>query len=59
MVSTDMARTVAAGMDTTPEALGAITIEASASGVLKVVAAATKETHGGKFWSYDGTKLTY
>jgi norsolorinic acid ketoreductase len=38
---------------------GAITPAESASGILAVIESATKETHGGKFWSYDGSRLTY
>jgi hypothetical protein len=59
MVDTDMAKAVTAKMGSTPEAFGAISIERSVLGVLSVLDAATKETHGGKFWSYDGSCLTY
>jgi len=59
LVATDMAKAVAGQIGTTLEALGAITPEASAIGILGVVDAATKKTHGGKFWSYDGSALTY
>jgi hypothetical protein len=54
-----MAKAVADGMGATVADLGAISPEDSAKGVLAVVDAATKETHGGKFWSYDGSALTY
>jgi hypothetical protein len=38
----------------TAEQLGAITPSASVTGILSVVDLATKETHGGRFWSYTG-----
>jgi len=59
LVATDMAQAVADQIGTKVEDLGAISPEASAAGVLAVVDAATKESHGGKFWSYDGSALTY
>lgn len=59
MVATDMAQAVADQMGAKLEDLGAISPEASAAGVLAVVDAATKESHGGKFWNYDGSPLTY
>jgi norsolorinic acid ketoreductase len=54
-----MAQAVAEQIGTKLEDLGAISPEASAAGVLAVVDAATKESHGGKFWNYDGSALTY
>lgn len=54
-----MARAVADGMGAKVEDLGAISAKDSAAGILAVVDAATKESHGGKFWSYDGSALTY
>jgi len=36
-----------------------LTLEESVTGILKVVDAATVETHGGKFFSYDGSQLNF
>lgn len=54
-----MAQAVAEQVGTTVADMGAISPETSAAGVLAVVDAATKESHGGKFWNYDGSALTY
>jgi len=54
-----MARMVAEQSGTTLDLFDPITAEASASCILAVVNAATKETHGGRFWNYDGRELTY
>jgi hypothetical protein len=54
-----MGRAVADKMGAKLADLGAINPQASAAGVIAVVKAATKESHGGKFWSYDGSALTY
>ena len=59
LVATDMAQSVADQIGTKLEDLGAISPEASAAGVLAVVDAASKESHGGTFWNYDGSALTY
>jgi norsolorinic acid ketoreductase len=59
MVDTDMGRTGAAAMGSTVEAMGAISTLESVSGLLGVIDKATKETHGGKFWSYTGQEMTY
>jgi hypothetical protein len=59
VVTTDMTRAAAADMGAKLEDFGPITTEESAAGILVVVDAATKESHGGKFWSYDGSRLTY
>jgi hypothetical protein len=54
-----MTRAAAADMGAKLEDFGPITTEESAAAILVVVDAATKESHGGKFWSYDGSRLTY
>jgi norsolorinic acid ketoreductase len=54
-----MAQAVADQVGAKLEELGAIPPEASAAGILAVMDAATKESHGGKFWNYDGSALTY
>lgn len=59
MVDTDMGRAAAVQFGRKIEDLGAISETTSVEGILAVVDKATKETHGGKFWSYDGTELTY
>jgi len=32
-------------------------IDEACVGVVNVIDGATKETHGGRFWKYDGTKM--
>jgi len=54
-----MAHAVAEKLGTSVTDMGAITPQESVVGILEVVNAATKESHGGKFWSYDGSALTY
>ena len=54
-----MTRAAAAEMGAKLEDFGPITTEESAAKILKVVDIATKERPGGKFWSYDGSRLTY
>ncbi|KAL1738763.1 hypothetical protein HDZ31DRAFT_69645 [Schizophyllum fasciatum] len=36
-----------------------ITAEESASGILRLVGKAARETHNGHFWSYDGSRLPW
>ncbi|PSS12787.1 hypothetical protein M430DRAFT_106153 [Amorphotheca resinae ATCC 22711] len=37
----------------------AITVEESAAGLIKVIDAATRETHGGKLWVWDGRQVPW
>ena len=37
----------------------AITVEESVTGLIKVIDAATRETHGGKLWAYNGRQLPW
>jgi norsolorinic acid ketoreductase len=39
--------------------LGGITAPESVVGVLKVVDVATKDSHGGRFWTYEGEELAF
>lgn len=36
-----------------------ISLTESVSGILALVDKATKETHGGKFWSYTGEQMEF
>lgn len=54
-----MTRAAAADMGAKLEDFRPITVEESAAKILRVVDTATKESHGGRFWSYDGSRLTY
>lgn len=36
-----------------------VTIEASVSGIVKVIDTATKQSHGGRFWIYDGSERSW
>jgi norsolorinic acid ketoreductase len=59
VVDTDMGKAGAAALGLTVQQFGGISSEDSAQGMLNVIDNATKETHGGKFWSYTGDELTY
>lgn len=59
LVETDMAEAVAAQMGIPLKDLPTISTVTSAADILSVVDAATKESHGGKFWNHDGKELTY
>ncbi|KAI2627078.1 hypothetical protein GGS26DRAFT_592697 [Hypomontagnella submonticulosa] len=37
----------------------AITVKESTEGVIKVIDAATRDTHGGKLWRYDGVEIAW
>ena len=37
----------------------AITIRQSVTGMIKIIDAATRETHGGKLWAYDGGQVPW
>ena len=37
----------------------AITVQESVTGMIKVIEAATRETHSGKLWAYDGRQLPW
>ena len=37
----------------------ALTVEQSAVGMIKVIDAATRETHGGKLWVWDGRQVAW
>jgi norsolorinic acid ketoreductase len=58
MVNTDMGRTGAKAFGLKIKDI-AITPLESVTGILSVIHKATKETHGGKFWSYTGKQMTY
>ncbi len=36
-----------------------VTVDDSANGLLAVIDSATKETHGGKFWDFEGKELPW
>ena len=59
MVDMDMGRAGVEALGLTVEQVGAISATKSVEGVLKVVDAATKESHGGKFWTNDGEELPF
>ena len=59
MVDTDMGQSGAASVGMTTKEMGFISTTASAEGILAVVDVATKGTHGGRFWDYNGIELTY
>lgn len=59
MVDTDMGRAGVEALGLTVEQVGAISATKSVEGVLKVVDAATKESHGGKFCTNDGEELPF
>jgi len=59
MVDTDMGQAGAASVGLTTKEMGFISSTESAKGILAVIDASTKETHGGKFWDYNGAELTY
>lgn len=54
-----MGRSAFAKMGVKLEDIGGITSVESARGVLRVVEVATKESHGGRFWSNTGDLLTF
>lgn len=56
---TDMSKGFFDSLPVTPEEAGGITAERSVSGMLKVVDQAKKESHGGKFWTYEGEEVQY
>ncbi|KAF9691381.1 hypothetical protein EKO04_010689 [Ascochyta lentis] len=58
LVLTDMARSFV-GSDENAKAMGGITVEESVAGLLKTLDAATRESTGGVFKSYDGTGLPW
>jgi norsolorinic acid ketoreductase len=37
----------------------AITVDESANGLIKVIEAATRETHSGKLWEYRGKEMPW
>ena len=37
----------------------ALTVEQSAGGMIKVIDAATRETHGGKLWVWNGRQVAW
>jgi hypothetical protein len=59
MVTTDMGNKGLAQFNVTPEEVNAISPAESAKGILTVVDSAKKESHGGKFWNYDGSEMRY
>jgi hypothetical protein len=59
MVGTDMGNHAADTFGVKLEDLGGISPDESIKGVVRVIDEATKATHGGKFWSYDGSQMTY
>jgi NAD(P)-dependent dehydrogenase (short-subunit alcohol dehydrogenase family) len=59
VVDTDMTRAAFKEVGLTMEDQGAVTPAESVAGVLKVIDAATKESHGGKFWTNDGEELSF
>lgn len=54
IVDTDMGILAAKAVGKTPADFGGITAPESVAGVLKVVDAATKKSHGGRFWTNEG-----
>lgn len=54
-----MGRDTAKASGLTVDQLGGISPAKSVEGVLKVVDAVTKETHGGKFWTNEGEELSF
>jgi norsolorinic acid ketoreductase len=59
VVDTDMGKAGVASMGITIQQVGGVSPAQSVSGILSVIDAATKESHGGKFWDYTGNQLTY
>lgn len=59
MVDTDMGNSGVKVLGKTVIELGGITVPESVVGVLKVVDAATKDSHGGRFWTYEGEELAF
>ena len=37
----------------------AITVQESVTGMIEVIDAATRKTHGGKLWAYDGREVPW
>lgn len=58
-VRTDMGRAGAADFGMKIEDMDSISPIECAVGVLAVIDQATKETHGGKFWTYAGEQMQY
>ncbi|KAJ4338720.1 hypothetical protein N0V95_007991 [Ascochyta clinopodiicola] len=58
LVKTDLAAKLI-GDEENAKAMGAITVDVSAAGLLKTLDAATRETVGGAFRNYDGTALPW
>lgn len=55
-VQTDLGQ---AGADAFGYEKAAITVEESVSGLIKVIDASSRETHGGKLWVYDGQQVPW
>jgi norsolorinic acid ketoreductase len=47
------------GVKVLGKTVGGITAPESVVGVLKVVDVATKDSHGGRFWTYEGEELAF
>ena len=59
LVVTDMSTSAMGGSGVDLASRGAITVETSGSGLLKLLDEATREQHGGKFFNYDGAGLPW
>jgi norsolorinic acid ketoreductase len=59
LVKTDMGQAAADDVGMEIDALGAITPLESVTSLLAIIDKATKESHGGKFWNYDGEQMAY
>lgn len=59
LVDTDLCREGMAQIGMVPKTMGALLPEESAKAMLEVIDKATKETHGGKFWKYDGEEMRF
>lgn len=59
MVDTDMADEALPALGMTKEQAKPISVEESTEGLLAVFDQATRGSHGGKFFSYDGSELPY
>ncbi|XDG01523.1 hypothetical protein ABKA04_001138 [Annulohypoxylon sp. FPYF3050] len=60
-VDTDMGQAVKLGLGLAGKnvKLPIITVDESCNGMVRLIDVATRESHGGKFWGYDGTRESW
>jgi hypothetical protein len=54
-----MGRSASEGLGTSVAQLGGVSAAQSVEGVLKLVDEATKDSHGGRFWTFEGEEWDF